>query len=763
MAKKIRLVFEVQGAKGAEEKTKKVDSSLTGLAKKAGLVTVAFMGAGKLVDAFKGATRVGAEFEQNIKNLSVIAGATGGKLKQLEQSALKLGGSTKFTASEVAKLQIEFSKLGFTADEILDVTEGTLNLATAFGLDLGQSASVAGSTLRAFGLDASETTRLTDVMATSFASTALDMDKFSNSMSFVAPVASVAGFSLEDTTAILGTLANAGISGSMAGTALRTMMLDLTNSSSKLSKELGTGIDSVEDLEKALQELKDSGMPTEDMLKLVDKRAVSAFSILLEGTGTIGDLATQFDNANGAGQAMATEMLDTLQSKFKIMQSATEDLGIAFFDTFDDTLKKATDVMTGAIGGLAEMFKLMDESPLETAIRHIDELGGNTLNLRTELAELNLEQAKMGSENLPTINEAMEKQKSNTAELIEQERLLKEAQEQLIEKQNEGMQSSIALEGGRVRQNAEAQKAIANAIEEKGKIIERIETLKQDNEAQTEAIKKRQELTQAELDLKGVRAEAEEANKVRVEETDPKDIENRGKLFEIATAEIQILGLKLEMLEAGESAREAEEEAILFQLENADRLNLSEAKRLQLKIQLLKLGQQEAKQNKKKASDDKKAREDEVKLFISNANSAEEALEKKVRAEASNALVSLIRGIMENYPYPLNLALAGSASIAGTKAIDWAIGQAKAVKLRQGGFIEGFGGGDRVPAVLERGEFVLNKEAVQNIGINNLSELNAGKSGGGMNIVFNAPVTNEDFVKDFIVPTIRESQERNLS
>ena len=763
MAKKIRLVFEVQGAKGAEEKTKKVDSSLTGLAKKAGLVTVAFMGAGKLVDAFKGATRVGAEFEQNIKNLSVIAGATGGKLKQLEQSALKLGGSTKFTASEVAKLQIEFSKLGFTADEILDVTEGTLNLATAFGLDLGQSASVAGSTLRAFGLDASETTRLTDVMATSFASTALDMDKFSNSMSFVAPVASVAGFSLEDTTAILGTLANAGISGSMAGTALRTMMLDLTNSSSKLSKELGTGIDSVEDLEKALQELKDSGMPTEDMLKLVDKRAVSAFSILLEGTGTIGDLATQFDNANGAGQAMATEMLDTLQSKFKIMQSATEDLGIAFFDTFDDTLKKATDVMTGAIGGLAEMFKLMDESPLETAIRHIDELGGNTLNLRTELAELNLEQAKMGSENLPTINEAMEKQKSNTAELIEQERLLKEAQEQLIEKQNEGMQSSIALEGGRVRQNAEAQKAIANAIEEKGKIIERIETLKQDNEAQTEAIKKRQELTQAELDLKGVRAEAEEANKVRVEETDPKDIENRGKLFEIATAEIQILGLKLEMLEAGESAREAEEEAILFQIENADRLNLSEAKRLQLKIQLLKLGQQEAKQNKKKASDDKKAREDEVKLFISNANSAEEALEKKVRAEASNALVSLIRGIMENYPYPLNLALAGSASIAGTKAIDWAIGQAKAVKLRQGGFIEGFGGGDRVPAVLERGEFVLNKEAVQNIGINNLSELNAGKNGGGMNIVFNAPVTNEDFVKDFIVPTIRESQERNLS
>ena len=397
------------------------------------------------------------------------------------------------------------------------------------------------------------------------------------------------------------------------------------------------------------------------------------------------------------------------------MKSASEDLGIAFFDTFDNALKSATDVMTDAIGGLAEMFKLMDESPLETAIRHIGELGGNTLDLRTELAELNLEQAKMGSENLPTINEAIEKQKSNTAELIEQERLLKEAQEQLTEKQNEGMQTSIALEGGRVRQNAEAQKAIANAIEEKGKIIERIETLKQDNEAQAEAIKKRQELEQAELDLKGVRAEADEANKVRVEETDPKDLSGKEKLVEVATAEIQILQLKLALLEEGESARETEKEALLFQIENADRLNISEAKRLQLRIQLLKLGQQEAKQNKKKAEDDKKAKEDEIKLFIANANSAEEALEKKVRAEASNALASLVRSVMENYPFPMNLALAGGVAIAGTKAI------------------------------------------------NNLSELNAGKNGGGMNIVFNAPVTNEDFVKDFIVPTIKESQERNLS
>lgn len=250
-----------------------------------------------------------------------------------------MGGSTKFTASEVANLQIEFSKLGFTSDEILEVTEGTLNLSTAFGLDLAQSASVAGSTLRAFGLDAEETNRMTDVMATSFASTALDMDKFTNSMAFVAPVAKVAGFSLEETTAVLGTLANAGISGSMAGTALRQVFLELSNENSKLAKRLGGTVSNSAELTEALTKLKEEGIGTAEMKQLVGQRAVSAFSILLDGAGTVADLTTQFNDANGAGQAMATEMLDTLESKFKIVKSATEDLGIAFFKTFDEQLK----------------------------------------------------------------------------------------------------------------------------------------------------------------------------------------------------------------------------------------------------------------------------------------------------------------------------------------------------------------------------------------------------------------------------------------
>lgn len=146
-----------------------------------------------------------------------------------------------------------------------------------------------------------------------------------------------------------------------------------------------------------------------------------------------------------------------------------------------------------------------------------------------------------------------------------------------------------------------------------------------------------------------------------------------------------------------------------------------------------------------------------------NSKSAEEALEKKVRAEATNALASIVRSVFESVPFPLNIALASGALAGGTKLIDFAISNAKSIKLRTGGVVDGFGGGDKVPALLERGEFVLNKEAVQNIGIDNLENLNAQRSGGGVNISFNAPVTNEDFVKDFIVPTINDAVGNNFS
>ena len=759
MAKKVTLKFEVEGARQAENQTKKVESSLGQLAKKAGGVALAFFGTQGIVNAFSSATQTGAEFEQNLKNLGVISGATGGKLRQLEQSALRLGGSTKFTASEVANLQIEFSKLGFTSDEILQVTEGTLNLSTAFGTDLASTAEIAGSTLRAFGLDAGETTRLTDVMAESFSSTALDISKFANSMSFVAPVAKVAGFSVEETTAILGTLANAGIDGSMAGTALRQIFLELSNESSKLSTRLGGSVSNSEELIEALNKLTEEGIGTAEMKELVGQRAVSAFSVLLDGSGTVGELATQFENATGAGQRMATEMLDTLDARFAILRSATDDLKIAFFETFDEALKASIDRITEAVGAVSEFFKQLDESPLETAIRDIEALGGNTAELRLELAQTNLELAKQATEGLPSITEATKELADNTQSLID------------LAEQRRIAEENASIDIGNVR-GEERQKLFELKKEGEARLEQldkEQQTIEERNRQLDDSIKKQSEFITAQKSLKDVQDEVnqtqEKTNTQAKTAIDDTAIQNENKL-----KEIDILQQRLEMLQLGLTQQETEASLLEFQLANKEALNLSDEKELQLRIKQLQLNQQfqkQADEANKKEKEQAKARLDQQKeetlQLVMNSKSAEEALEKKVRAEATNALASIVRSVFESVPFPLNIALASGALAGGTKLIDFAISNAKSIKLRTGGVVDGFGGGDKVPALLERGEFVLNKEAVQNIGIDNLENLNAQRSGGGVNISFNAPVTNEDFVKDFIVPTINDAVGNNFS
>ena len=282
--------------------------------------------------------KVAADFEQSMAKVKAVSGATAGEFKNLRDNAMELGRSTRFSASEVSALQLEFSKLGFTADEITQVTGATLSLAQATGSDLAQSAEVAGSTLRAFGLDASETQRVTDVMAASFSSSALDMGSFQDSMKFVAPVAKKAGLSIEETTAMLAQLANNGIKGSAAGTALRRI----------LSTVGATGGDVKEKLANLSKEVITLG----DAKDEVGRTAQSAFLVLKDGLPEVANLTEAFDNATGSADSMAAIMDDTAEGAMKRMQSAVEGAQIAI----GGALAPVVVEVAGAIGDMAQKF-----------------------------------------------------------------------------------------------------------------------------------------------------------------------------------------------------------------------------------------------------------------------------------------------------------------------------------------------------------------------------------------------------------------------
>lgn len=254
-------------------------------------------------------------FEQEMSKVQAVSGATADEFKALSDNAKELGASTMFSAREVASLQTEFAKLGFSATEITKVTGATLALAQASGTDLARAAEVAGSTLRAFGLDASQTNVVTDVMAKSFSTSALDMETFANSMKFVAPVAKSAGMSIQETSAMLAIMADAGIKGSQAGTSLR-----------RIISEIGaTGKPTAE----ALKDLATQGIGLADAKDEVGRSAQSALLVLAGGVDRIAPLTEEYKNAGGAAQEMADIMGNTAFGASKRLESAMEGLMIS--------------------------------------------------------------------------------------------------------------------------------------------------------------------------------------------------------------------------------------------------------------------------------------------------------------------------------------------------------------------------------------------------------------------------------------------------
>ena len=290
------------------------------------------------------------KFEQQMAKVRAVSGATSTEFAALKANAEELGASTRFSATEVAELQTEFAKLGFTAAEIENVTEGTLALAQATDSDLAQAAEVAGNVLRAFQLEASETGRVTDVMAQSFNSTALDMETFSLSMKFVAPVAASAGVSLEETTALLGLLADAGIKGSTAGTSLR-----------RIISELGAGSEPVTE---KIKQLAAGGLDLTSAMDEVGREAQSALLVLGNNIDKVDGLTKGLEDSAGAAKEMAGIMDDTSQGAMKRMQSAVEGAQIKLGEALAPAIISVMD----SVANLASYFSTLSQGTQRAAV-----------------------------------------------------------------------------------------------------------------------------------------------------------------------------------------------------------------------------------------------------------------------------------------------------------------------------------------------------------------------------------------------------------
>lgn len=323
-----------KGLQNAQKQIQKVSAVFT----KTGTKLTASITA-PLVALGASAVNISREFEQSMANAASVAGATGDELQEMTDLARKMGAKTVFSASDAADALYYMASAGYKVDQMTSSIEATLNLASATQSDLAFTTDTVISALNQFGLEASEAERVTNVYAAAIGASMASMDKLSNSMGYVGPVANSLGWEIEEVTGALSVLYNAGYDGSTAGTSLRQALVSLMNPTSsaiKVFDELGVNLEDLDpvsnDLASILDTLSGAGMTTAQAMEVFGARAGPGMLALMSAGGDAVREMTEAVTGTNKANDMAAQQLDTLQGQWAELTSQLEEVAIMFGD-----------------------------------------------------------------------------------------------------------------------------------------------------------------------------------------------------------------------------------------------------------------------------------------------------------------------------------------------------------------------------------------------------------------------------------------------
>lgn len=273
------------------------------------------------------AVKTAAGFDQLQAQLEAVTSGQG--LSLLETEAKRLGRTTVFTATQVANLQLELSKLGFGTQEVVGGVEAATRITAVFGGDLVKTGTTIAESVRQFSNENLNARRVADVMAVAFKETALSTENFGQAMKNVGSVANITGNDFETTVALLGLLANAGQKGGIAGTRLKGVMI-------RLGKQFGVS-------GKELQLLTSGQLDFNQLIEIFRNRAGVAAAVISEMGEEFQILKQKLLDSRGAAAALESALNDRLFFSLKRIEAATEAAGITIGEAFGPMLLSVAD------------------------------------------------------------------------------------------------------------------------------------------------------------------------------------------------------------------------------------------------------------------------------------------------------------------------------------------------------------------------------------------------------------------------------------
>ena len=356
----------------AGQKMESVGNSIAGAGKKMMGITTIIGGVGIA------AVKTAADFDSAMSQVAAVSGATGDDFDALRDKAREMGAKTKFSATEAAEAMNYMAMAGWKTGDMLDGIEGVMNLAAASGEDLATTSDIVTDALTAFGLTAKDSGHFADILAAASSNANTNVSMMGETFKYCAPIAGALGFSEEDTAEAIGLMANAGIKSTQAGTALRTIMNNLSGDIKISGKAIGDVTIATTNADGSMRSLSDIlgdcrtafGSLTESEKaqtaeSLVGKNAMSGFLALMNAApADVDKLSGAIANCDGVSEKMATTMQDNLAGQLTILKSQLQELAISF----GDILMPAIRSIISKLQGFVDKLNGMDEGTKRTIV-----------------------------------------------------------------------------------------------------------------------------------------------------------------------------------------------------------------------------------------------------------------------------------------------------------------------------------------------------------------------------------------------------------
>ncbi len=322
----------------------------------------------EIADALMDCVDSFAEFQSQMSTVQAISGASGQEMAALAEKARYMGATTAFTAAEAGQALEYMAMAGWKTGDMLGGLEGVMNLAAASGESLGTTSDIVTDALTAFGLAAADSARFADVLAAASSNSNTNVAMMGETFKYAAPVAGALGYSIEDVALAIGLMANAGIKGSQAGTALRGTLTNLAKPSDDVlwyMEELGVSMTDSAGQTRSLSELMDvlrdrfsaltEAQQAEYAAGIAGKEAMSGLLAIVNASEADYQKLTEAITASsGAAREMSEIRLDNLQGQMTLLSSAADGLKLAVGEQLTPVLTDLAQAGTEAFAWAAE-------------------------------------------------------------------------------------------------------------------------------------------------------------------------------------------------------------------------------------------------------------------------------------------------------------------------------------------------------------------------------------------------------------------------